>query len=170
MAPADLPPTSISSISQAARRPDASTARTSSPFEPTLSYDIRRVQGAGMLSNAGLFNCVFSGQGRIAITYQGQPGGAAGRPADLRRPAGCGVLVGIAADRLPPRRPVRSRHLDRAHHRRGVHNVVLRARASWSCSRPRKCPAPSSAAPAAASRPAAPVPRPAQILGNFLGR
>ena len=29
-------------------------------FEPTLSYDIRRVQGAGMLSNAGLFNCVFS--------------------------------------------------------------------------------------------------------------
>ena len=25
-------------------------------FEPTLSYDIRRVQGAGMLSNAGLFN------------------------------------------------------------------------------------------------------------------
>lgn len=42
-------------------------------FEPTLSYDIRRVQGAGMLSNAGLFNCIFSGQGRIAITTKGSP-------------------------------------------------------------------------------------------------
>jgi uncharacterized protein (AIM24 family) len=42
-------------------------------FEPTLSYDIRRVQGAGMLSNAGLFNCVFSGQGRLAITTKGAP-------------------------------------------------------------------------------------------------
>lgn len=26
-----------------------------------------------MLSNAGLFNCVFSGQGRIAITTKGTP-------------------------------------------------------------------------------------------------
>jgi uncharacterized protein (AIM24 family) len=42
-------------------------------FEPTLNYDIRRVQGAGMLSNAGLFNCVFAGQGRIAITTKGSP-------------------------------------------------------------------------------------------------
>ncbi|MGH3937243.1 MAG: AIM24 family protein [Pseudonocardiaceae bacterium] len=42
-------------------------------FEPTLSYDIRRVEGAGMLSSAGLFNCVFSGQGRIAITSNGTP-------------------------------------------------------------------------------------------------
>ena len=42
-------------------------------FEPTLSYEIRRVQGAGMLSNAGLFNCLFSGQGRIAITTKGSP-------------------------------------------------------------------------------------------------
>ena len=42
-------------------------------FEPTLSYDVRRVHGAGMLSNAGLFNCVFSGQGRIAITTKGTP-------------------------------------------------------------------------------------------------
>ncbi len=42
-------------------------------FDPTLSYDIRMVQGAGMLSNAGLFNCVFSGQGRIAITTKGTP-------------------------------------------------------------------------------------------------
>lgn len=43
-------------------------------FESTLSYDIRMVQGAGaMLSNAGLFNCVFSGQGRIAVTTKGTP-------------------------------------------------------------------------------------------------
>jgi len=42
-------------------------------FEPSLSYDVRRVQGAGMLSNAGLFNCVFSGPGRIAITTKGTP-------------------------------------------------------------------------------------------------
>jgi uncharacterized protein (AIM24 family) len=42
-------------------------------FEPTLSYDIRRVEGAGALSTAGLYNCVFSGQGRIAITAKGAP-------------------------------------------------------------------------------------------------
>jgi uncharacterized protein (AIM24 family) len=42
-------------------------------FDPSLSYDVRRVQGAGMLSNAGLFNCVFSGVGRIAITVKGTP-------------------------------------------------------------------------------------------------
>jgi len=42
-------------------------------FDPTLSYDIKMVQGAGMLSAAGLFNCVFTGQGRIAITTKGTP-------------------------------------------------------------------------------------------------
>jgi uncharacterized protein (AIM24 family) len=42
-------------------------------FEPTLQWDIRRVQGAGYLSNAGLFNCVFTGHGRIAITCKGSP-------------------------------------------------------------------------------------------------
>jgi uncharacterized protein (AIM24 family) len=42
-------------------------------FEPTLEYDIAFVQGMGMLSSAGLFNCVFRGQGRIAITSHGQP-------------------------------------------------------------------------------------------------
>jgi uncharacterized protein (AIM24 family) len=42
-------------------------------FDPTLSYDVKRVQGAGMLSSAGLFNCVFSGTGRIAITVKGTP-------------------------------------------------------------------------------------------------
>ncbi|WP_459546538.1 AIM24 family protein [Nocardia sp. X0981] len=43
-------------------------------FDPTLGYDIRMVQGAaGFASNAGLFNCVFSGRGRIAITSHGGP-------------------------------------------------------------------------------------------------
>jgi uncharacterized protein (AIM24 family) len=42
-------------------------------FEPTLSWDIKMVQGAGMMSGAGLFNCVFSGQGRLAITCKGTP-------------------------------------------------------------------------------------------------
>lgn len=42
-------------------------------FESTLSYRIGRVQGAAMSSNAGLFNCIFTGQGRIAITTHGVP-------------------------------------------------------------------------------------------------
>jgi uncharacterized protein (AIM24 family) len=42
-------------------------------FESTLDYDIKMVQGMGMLSSAGLFNCVFSGRGRIAITTKGTP-------------------------------------------------------------------------------------------------
>ncbi|WP_278263105.1 AIM24 family protein [Nocardia sp. AG03] len=43
-------------------------------FDPTLQYDIGRVQGAaGYASNAGLFNCVFTGRGRIAITTHGSP-------------------------------------------------------------------------------------------------
>ncbi|WP_181700097.1 AIM24 family protein [Nocardia sp. GTS18] len=43
-------------------------------FDSTLRYDIGRVQGAaGIASNAGLFNCVFTGRGRIAITTHGTP-------------------------------------------------------------------------------------------------
>ncbi|HCT75022.1 MAG TPA: hypothetical protein DGT23_00205 [Micromonosporaceae bacterium] len=42
-------------------------------FESTLSYDIKMVQGVGMLSSAGLFNCVFTGAGRLAITTKGYP-------------------------------------------------------------------------------------------------
>jgi uncharacterized protein (AIM24 family) len=41
-------------------------------FEPTVSYDIRLVQGMGMASG-GLFNCVFSGAGKVAITSHGTP-------------------------------------------------------------------------------------------------
>ncbi len=42
-------------------------------FESSLSYDIKRVQGAAAGGNAGFFNCVFSGRGRIAITTDGVP-------------------------------------------------------------------------------------------------
>ncbi|HWH01750.1 MAG TPA: AIM24 family protein [Pilimelia sp.] len=42
-------------------------------FDPTLQYDIKMVQGVGMLSSSGLFNCVFTGRGRIAVTTKGAP-------------------------------------------------------------------------------------------------
>ncbi len=42
-------------------------------FDASLQYDIKMVQGVGMLSSAGLFNCVFTGQGRLAITTKGTP-------------------------------------------------------------------------------------------------
>ncbi|WP_432833265.1 AIM24 family protein [Dactylosporangium sp. CA-092794] len=42
-------------------------------FDSTLQYDIKMVQGMGMLSSAGLFNCVFTGHGRLAITTKGTP-------------------------------------------------------------------------------------------------
>jgi uncharacterized protein (AIM24 family) len=41
-------------------------------FDSTLSWDIRKVEGASMLSS-GLFNTVFTGTGQIAITAHGTP-------------------------------------------------------------------------------------------------
>ena len=41
-------------------------------FEPSLRWDIQLVHGAGVLS-AGLFNCVFTGRGRVAVTCSGTP-------------------------------------------------------------------------------------------------
>jgi uncharacterized protein (AIM24 family) len=41
-------------------------------FDSTLTYDIQMVRGAGMFGG-GLFNSVFSGTGRLAITCDGQP-------------------------------------------------------------------------------------------------
>ena len=41
-------------------------------FDPTLRYEIQMVKGAGMFGG-GLFNSVFSGAGRLAITCEGQP-------------------------------------------------------------------------------------------------
>ncbi|HLL66784.1 MAG TPA: AIM24 family protein [Micromonosporaceae bacterium] len=42
-------------------------------FDSSVNYDIKMVQGVGMMSAAGLFNCVFSGAGRVAITTRGTP-------------------------------------------------------------------------------------------------
>jgi uncharacterized protein (AIM24 family) len=41
-------------------------------FEPTLSWDIKMMSGAGMLGG-GLFNTVFTGAGKLAITTRGVP-------------------------------------------------------------------------------------------------
>jgi len=41
-------------------------------FDPTLQYDIQMVRGAGMFGG-GLFNSVFTGSGRLAISCDGQP-------------------------------------------------------------------------------------------------
>lgn len=41
-------------------------------FEPTLEWDIRRVEGAGVVAG-GLFNTVFTGQGRVAVVCHGTP-------------------------------------------------------------------------------------------------
>ncbi|MEU3020893.1 MULTISPECIES: AIM24 family protein [unclassified Nocardiopsis] len=41
-------------------------------FEPGLEWDIRRVQGAGMMAG-GLFNTVFTGHGRVAVACHGTP-------------------------------------------------------------------------------------------------
>ncbi|MGH3736441.1 MAG: AIM24 family protein [Micromonosporaceae bacterium] len=41
-------------------------------FDPSLQYQISMVKGAGMFGG-GLFNCVFSGQGKLAITSDGAP-------------------------------------------------------------------------------------------------
>lgn len=41
-------------------------------FDATLSYEIRTVKGAGM-TGGGLFNSVFTGQGKIALACEGTP-------------------------------------------------------------------------------------------------
>ncbi|ONK09857.1 AIM24 family protein [Streptomyces sp. MP131-18] len=41
-------------------------------FDPSLAYEIKMVSGAGM-TGGGLFNCVFSGHGRIGLTCDGAP-------------------------------------------------------------------------------------------------
>ncbi|HNI70832.1 MAG TPA: AIM24 family protein, partial [Marmoricola sp.] len=41
-------------------------------FDAALSWDINRVQGAGMLSG-GLFNTTLSGEGTVALCTVGQP-------------------------------------------------------------------------------------------------
>jgi uncharacterized protein (AIM24 family) len=41
-------------------------------FDASLSYDIAMVKGAGM-AGGGLFNCLFSGQGRLGLICEGNP-------------------------------------------------------------------------------------------------
>ncbi|MEU4313023.1 AIM24 family protein [Nocardia sp. NPDC024068] len=41
-------------------------------FDASLQYDIRLVQGVGM-TGGGLFNCVFTGQGRLGLVCAGVP-------------------------------------------------------------------------------------------------
>lgn len=41
-------------------------------FDSSLSYEIRMVKGAGMVGG-GLFNCVFDGTGKLAVTSHGEP-------------------------------------------------------------------------------------------------
>jgi uncharacterized protein (AIM24 family) len=41
-------------------------------FDPSISWDIRRVEGAGMMSG-GLFNTVLTGTGWVAVTAHGTP-------------------------------------------------------------------------------------------------
>jgi stress response protein SCP2/uncharacterized protein (AIM24 family) len=43
-------------------------------FDPSLTWDIRKVEGVGFLSSGtGFFNVVLQGEGTVAITSQGQP-------------------------------------------------------------------------------------------------
>ncbi|SIO84813.1 DUF124 domain-containing protein [Nocardiopsis sp. JB363] len=42
-------------------------------FEPTLNWDIQKVQGFGGMVAGGLFNTVFSGRGRVAVACHGTP-------------------------------------------------------------------------------------------------
>ncbi|MEU7597566.1 AIM24 family protein [Streptomyces sp. NPDC039022] len=41
-------------------------------FDPSLSYEISTVKGAGM-TGGGLFNSVFTGQGKLAVICEGNP-------------------------------------------------------------------------------------------------
>lgn len=41
-------------------------------FEPGLEWDIRKVEGASVFAG-GLFNTVFTGRGRLAVTAHGTP-------------------------------------------------------------------------------------------------
>ncbi len=41
-------------------------------FDAALEYDVKRVQGAGMMSG-GMFNTVINGTGKVALTSDGQP-------------------------------------------------------------------------------------------------
>ncbi len=80
-------------------------------FEPGLQWDIRRVEGASMFSG-GIFNTVFTGKGRLAVTAHGAPvvldtsqvptfcdiqsaiAWSSNLQTSVRRTAGVGALIG----------------------------------------------------------------------------
>ncbi len=79
-------------------------------FEPGLEWDIRRVEGASMFSG-GLFNTVFTGRGRLAVSAYGTPvvlsvdaptyadmqsaiAWSTSLQTSVRRTAGAGALIG----------------------------------------------------------------------------
>ncbi len=80
-------------------------------FEPGLTWDIRRVEGASIFSG-GVFNMVFTGQGRLVVSAYGTPvvlntaeaptyadlqsaiAWSAGLTTRLVRTAGAGALIG----------------------------------------------------------------------------
>ena len=79
-------------------------------FEPGLSWDIRRVEGASAFSG-GLFNTVFTGTGRLAVAAHGTPvvlatdaptfvdvqaavAWSSNLQTSVRRTAGAGALIG----------------------------------------------------------------------------
>lgn len=41
-------------------------------YDSTLSYEIKMIKGAGM-TGGGLFNCLFTGQGRLGLICEGSP-------------------------------------------------------------------------------------------------
>jgi uncharacterized protein (AIM24 family) len=41
-------------------------------FDASLNYEIKMVKGAGM-AGGGLFNCLFTGQGRLGVLCEGSP-------------------------------------------------------------------------------------------------
>jgi uncharacterized protein (AIM24 family) len=79
-------------------------------FEPTLEWDIRRVEGASMMAG-GVFNTVLTGTGQVAITTNGTPvvlnvdaptyadmqaavAWSTSLQTSVRRTAGAGALIG----------------------------------------------------------------------------
>ena len=72
-------------------------------FDAAMSWDINRVKGAGIMAG-GLFNTTVTGQGTVALCTVGKPVVLdCSQPADVRRRAGRGRLVGqpgAAGDQL----------------------------------------------------------------------
>ena len=94
-------------------------------FDPGLSWEIRKVGGAGMLGG-GLFNTVLSGRGRVAVSSYGNPVvlrtdeaptfvdtqsvicWSANLQTELKKSFSAGALVGRGSGRGLPARPARA--------------------------------------------------------------